>query len=138
MTVLSSFSAISKGLSVPFASYGTRVATFTIITYMGARIRIASVPATAGVNGPDDLIAVGGDEAIREVFELSQPVTQLAVASPEGTEATEGLGVQPAQDDKANHQASPGYGVDFSNSPSAATLAALLADQDGSITGTRW
>ena len=53
------------------------------LEHMGARVRIASVPALDGVNGPDDLIAVGGDEAIRSVFELAQPVAELAVAEVE-------------------------------------------------------
>ena len=41
---------------------------------MGARVRIATVPALDGVNGPDDLIALDGDEAIRDVSNsLSRP-----------------------------------------------------------------
>jgi DNA primase len=39
--------------------------------------------ALDGVNGPDDLIAVAGDEAIRYVHELAQPATELAVAEVE-------------------------------------------------------
>jgi len=53
------------------------------LEHMGARVRIASVPALDGVNGPDDLIAVRGDEAILYVFELAQPATELAVAEVE-------------------------------------------------------
>jgi hypothetical protein len=32
------------------------------------------------VNGPDDLIAVSGDEAIRTVLDLSQPAKDLAAS----------------------------------------------------------
>jgi hypothetical protein len=51
--------------------------------HMGARVRIATVPMLTGVNGPDDLIGVGGDDAIRSVLELAQPVAELAVAEVE-------------------------------------------------------
>ena len=50
-----------------------RFALVRELSHIGARVRIATVPALDGVNGPDDLIAVGGDEAIRSVLELAQP-----------------------------------------------------------------
>ena len=53
------------------------------LEYMGARVRIASVPQLEGVNGPDDLITVGGDDAIRHVLEFAQPTAELAVAEVE-------------------------------------------------------
>ncbi len=63
-----------------------RAARFALareLDHMGARVCIATVPALNGVNGPDDLIAVGGDEAIRHVLELAQPATKVAVAEVE-------------------------------------------------------
>ena len=63
-----------------------RAARFALareLEHMGARVRIATVPALEQVNGPDDLVAVGGDEAIREVIELAQPAVKLAVAEVE-------------------------------------------------------
>lgn len=50
---------------------------------MGARVRIATVPPLDGINGPDDLIAVAGDEAIRSVLELARPATELVFAEVE-------------------------------------------------------
>ena len=60
-----------------------RTALTRALEQMGARVRIATVPALEGVNGPDDLIAVAGDEAISDVLELSQPVAKAAVAEVE-------------------------------------------------------
>lgn len=50
---------------------------------LGARVSVASIPARDGVNGPDDLIAFGGDEAMRSVLQLVQPSKELAVAEAE-------------------------------------------------------
>ena len=47
--------------------------------HMGSKVRIATVPTLDGINGPDDLIAVGGDDAICHVLELARPATELAV-----------------------------------------------------------
>jgi len=51
---------------------------------MGARVLIAKVPPLDRVNGPDDLISVAGDGAIRSVLGLAQPATEVAVAEVEG------------------------------------------------------
>ena len=53
------------------------------LNHMGARVRIATVPPLDGVNGPDDLIAVGGDEAISSVLELAQPSPEVITAEVE-------------------------------------------------------
>jgi hypothetical protein len=53
------------------------------LNHMGARVRIATVPPLDGVNGPDDLIAVGGDEAISSVLELAQPSPEVIAAEVE-------------------------------------------------------
>lgn len=63
-----------------------RAARFALareLRHMGARVRIATVPPLDRVNGPDDLIAVSGDEAVRSVLELAQPATEVAVAEVE-------------------------------------------------------
>jgi hypothetical protein len=68
------------------ASSEVRAARFALareLGRMGARVRIATVPPLDGVNGPDDLIAVGGDETIRSTLELALPTTELAVADVE-------------------------------------------------------
>ena len=68
------------------AKFEVRAARFALVRelgHMGARVRIATVPELADVNGPDDLIAVRGDEAIRSVLELVQPAAELAVAEVE-------------------------------------------------------
>lgn len=57
------------------AKSAVRTARFALVrelNHMGARVRIATVPPLDGVNGPDDLIAVAGDEAISSVLELAQ------------------------------------------------------------------
>ncbi len=60
-----------------------RSALVRVLGLMGAQVRIANVPPLDGVNGPDDLIAVADDEAIRSVLELAQPSTEVAVAEVE-------------------------------------------------------
>jgi hypothetical protein len=54
--------------------------------------------------------------------------------SPEGTEATEGFGIQLTQDDKPNHIASAGDAVDSSNSPSTAAVGVLACRSKGTLT----
>ncbi len=54
----------------------------TLVGYR-ARVRIATIPAIEGVNGPDDLIAHGGDPAILSVLELAKPVLEVAFADAE-------------------------------------------------------
>jgi hypothetical protein len=53
------------------------------LDHIGARVRIASVPLLDGVNGPDDLIALRGDEAVRYVLELARLAGELALAEAE-------------------------------------------------------
>jgi Domain of unknown function (DUF3854) len=63
-----------------------RAARFALareLNHMGARVRIARVPPLDGVNGPDDLIAVGGDEALSSVLELAQPSAEVVAAEVE-------------------------------------------------------
>lgn len=55
-------------------------------------------------------------------------------ASPEGTEATEGLGVPPTQDDKTNHGVAAGRGGDFGNSSTTVAVAVLPAEPDANST----
>ena len=49
----------------------------------GANILIAEVPAIEGINGPDDLIAVSGDEAMLRVLDSARPFAACAVAEAE-------------------------------------------------------
>ena len=60
-----------------------RFALITALENLGARVSVASIPPGDGVNGPDDLIAVGSDEAMRSVLQLVQPSKELAVAEAE-------------------------------------------------------
>jgi hypothetical protein len=63
-----------------------RAARFALareLGHMAARVRIATVPPLNGVNGPDDLIAVSGDDAVGSVLELAQPVAELVIADVE-------------------------------------------------------
>jgi hypothetical protein len=60
-----------------------RFALVRELEHMGARVRIGSVPALDGVNGPDDLIAVRGDGSIQHVLELARPAAELALAEAE-------------------------------------------------------
>lgn len=45
----------------------------------GARVFIASTPQRTGVNGPDDLIAVAGDEAALQMLDRAAPFAHVAV-----------------------------------------------------------
>jgi hypothetical protein len=75
-----------------------RAARFALVQQlgqMGARVRIATVPPLAGVNGPDDLIALGGDDAVRSALELAQPAIEFAVAVAEA-EIEEILAAKPS------------------------------------------
>jgi hypothetical protein len=49
----------------------------------GATVLIAEVPAIEGVNGPDDLIAVSGDDAMLDVLDSPRPFAACAVAEAE-------------------------------------------------------
>lgn len=53
------------------------------LTARGANILIAEVPAIEGINGPDDLIAVSGDEAMLGVLDSARPFAACAVAEAE-------------------------------------------------------
>lgn len=55
-------------------------------------------------------------------------------ASPEGTEATEGFGIQLPQADKANHEPFGGQELDSLNAANRATVAVLSTDEDACIT----
>jgi Protein of unknown function (DUF3987)/Domain of unknown function (DUF3854) len=44
----------------------------------GARVLIATIPAVDGVNGPDDLIAISGDNATLEALDAATPDTDVA------------------------------------------------------------
>ena len=60
-----------------------RAAQFALVReleQMGARVRVATVPVLQAVNGPDDLIAVAGDDAIRHIFKTARPSANLALA----------------------------------------------------------
>jgi AAA domain/Domain of unknown function (DUF3854) len=46
----------------------------------GAQVFIASTPGRIGVNGPDDLIAIGGDEAALEMLDRAAPFAQTTVS----------------------------------------------------------
>src|SRR5207248_11497897 len=50
------------------------------LSLMGAKVRVAKVPPLHAVNGPDDLLAVAGDDAASSVLDLAQPATEVAVA----------------------------------------------------------
>jgi len=58
------------------------------LRYLGAKVRIASIPALDGINGPDDFIGIRGDQAMRDLLELSRPDAQLALAEAEAVIAT--------------------------------------------------
>lgn len=67
------------------AKYEVRTARFALareLSHMGARVRVATVPPLDGVNGPDDLIAVGVTKpfALRSNL-LSQPRKRLLLNS---------------------------------------------------------
>jgi hypothetical protein len=49
----------------------------------GAHVLIASVPAEAGVNGPDDLIAASGDTAALAMLDAARPFPEAALAEAE-------------------------------------------------------
>jgi hypothetical protein len=49
----------------------------------GANVHIAGVPAIEGVNGPDDLIAVSGDEAMLSVLNTARLFAECALAEAE-------------------------------------------------------
>jgi hypothetical protein len=51
----------------------------------GAQVFIASTPQQPGVNGPDDLIAVGGDEGALEMIDRAAPFAQTTVSRPTRT-----------------------------------------------------
>lgn len=68
------------------AKFEIRSARFALareLNHMGARVRIASVPPLDGVNGPDDLIAVRGDDALNAVLELAQTSPEVVAAEVE-------------------------------------------------------
>jgi hypothetical protein len=48
----------------------------------GAIVSIAVVPAIEGVNGPDDLIAVSGDEVMLGVLDSAQPLSAVVTLRP--------------------------------------------------------
>jgi hypothetical protein len=60
-----------------------RAALVRTLCGYGARVRIATVTAIKDVNGPDDLLAVAGDSAIRQVLEMAKPALDVAVADAE-------------------------------------------------------
>lgn len=49
----------------------------------GAHVLIAEVPNEPGVNGPDDLIAVAGDEAMLRVLDSARPLADAALTETE-------------------------------------------------------
>ena len=53
------------------------------LTARGASVLIADVPAEPGVNGPDDLIAISGDDAMLSVLDTARPFAEYAVAEAE-------------------------------------------------------
>ena len=44
----------------------------------GASVKIADVPQLDGINGPDDLLAVSGDEAVWAILDSAQPSAETA------------------------------------------------------------
>lgn len=50
----------------------------------GAQVKIAEVPLLAGVNGPDDLVAVSGDDATLAMLDTAVPWAAAARAAAEG------------------------------------------------------
>jgi hypothetical protein len=67
-------------------SSGVRWARRTLgeeLAARGATVLIAEVPAIDGVNGPDDLIAVSGDDAMLVVLDSPRPLTACVVAEAE-------------------------------------------------------
>lgn len=53
----------------------------------GVAVRIAEVPVQAGVNGPDDLIAVAGDDAALGMLDAARPFADCALAEAEAAVA---------------------------------------------------
>ncbi|MGB8521600.1 MAG: AAA family ATPase [Candidatus Acidiferrales bacterium] len=51
----------------------------------GAQVFIASTPRRIGVNGPDDLIAVAGDDAALQMLDRAAPFAHVAVTPPTQT-----------------------------------------------------
>jgi hypothetical protein len=70
-----------------------RTAQFALVREleaMGARVRIATVPVLESVNGPDDFIALAGDNAMQEVFESAR--FSASLAHEEADAAIQGIG----------------------------------------------
>jgi len=57
----------------------------TELAARGGRIRVAELPPDGAVNGPDDLIASAGDEALLELLDSARPFAQTAIADAERT-----------------------------------------------------
>lgn len=55
----------------------------------GAKVFIASVPRTQGVNGPDDLIAIAGDKATLEMLDRAAPFAPAKLGIWDGAESME-------------------------------------------------
>ncbi len=52
----------------------------TELSARGGSIRVAELPPDGGVNGPDDLIARAGDEALLELLDSARPFAETAIA----------------------------------------------------------
>ncbi|MGA3317166.1 MAG: DUF3854 domain-containing protein [Candidatus Korobacteraceae bacterium] len=55
----------------------------TELSARGGRIRVAELPSGGGVNGPDDLIASAGDEALLRLLDSARPFAETAIADAE-------------------------------------------------------
>jgi len=64
-----------------------RLALAENLAARGAQVFIASIPRRGGVNGPDDLIAVAGDEAALEMLDRAAPFAPRRKAQPNATPA---------------------------------------------------
>lgn len=56
----------------------------------GASVRIVDIPQVEGVNGPDDLLCVSGDEAMWVVFDSARPFAEMAEREAEASIAALG------------------------------------------------
>lgn len=74
----------------------------------GVRVRIADVPALPGVNGPDDLIAEQGDDALLGVLDAAKPFTvdrEKAISSAPALSESGIDALQPGADPEAIEEA---------------------------------
>ena len=67
---------------------GARKALAANLTKIGAKVLILDLPGGDGINGPDDFLAVRGDEALAELFDSASPEPASELDRPYGFHLT--------------------------------------------------